>query len=308
MFENKKKTKWYLIGILYTIIFAAFVTFIFKDYLISKLVVENMANKSDWLKHSFDMYGVIIYIIPIYTIIFYATLYLFNLKKVSSKWVISIETIISIISLVIIILASMEFEWFKTKNEQNSIEIISALIWYFIVLAYMVCLQSFTYKEKLHTNKEFLNEIIVKTIYAAIMVALAMLSVEILKNIFGRPRPREIFATEDPKSLFKYAFEINFTKTRSKSFPSGHTTSAATMLAMLFFIDFNKNKTQYLLLFIVSWVGIILTAISRIMILAHFATDVTFAIMMSGAYFLAAKPIGDKIIQRIQKRGEKQNG
>ncbi len=96
---------------------------------------------------------------------------------------------------------------------------------------------------------------------------LILLCVELLKNIFGRVRFRDM---AEPFTQFTQWYVING-PTSHKSFPSGHTANAAAILCLT--LTAQKKRTRQLI-----WgLGILYTiamAVSRILAGAHFASDV----------------------------------
>ncbi len=104
-------------------------------------------------------------------------------------------------------------------------------------------------------------------IAALFALLLLLLSVELLKNLFGRVRFRDM---TEPFSQFTPWYIING-PTSHKSFPSGHTANAAAVLSLT--LTAQKKRTRQWL-----WgLGICYTlvmAISRIIAGAHFASDV----------------------------------
>lgn len=104
-------------------------------------------------------------------------------------------------------------------------------------------------------------------IAALFALILLLLSVEVLKNIFGRVRFREM---TEPFSEFTRWYIVNG-PTSHKSFPSGHTANAAAVLCLT--LTAQKKRTRQIL-----WAfGVLYTlvmAFSRIIAGAHFASDV----------------------------------
>ncbi len=111
-----------------------------------------------------------------------------------------------------------------------------------------------------------------------------------IKIPWGRPRYRSIIAVSNLEYQPWYqigksardAFEGVLDHDEFKSFPSGHTASAAYILTLIAL----KNvipvlKDQERLLMIIGFAWVILTAVARIVAGAHFLTDVTFGFMIS---------------------------
>ena len=104
-----------------------------------------------------------------------------------------------------------------------------------------------------------------------VLVVAEILVVNVLKIIWARPRMRSISSVAE----FKHWYELNgpMNSEEFKSFPSGHTANAFVMLAYTMFIPLDKAKTiRWLTSFAVIW-GVC-TAISRVILGAHFLSDV----------------------------------
>lgn len=114
--------------------------------------------------------------------------------------------------------------------------------------------------------------------------------VAFIKIPWGRPRYRSVIAVKDLEYQPWYvigkktrdAFEGILDHEEFKSFPSGHTASAAYILTLVTL----KNvipalKGQENLLMIIGFTWIILTGLARIVSGAHFLTDVTAGFMIT---------------------------
>lgn len=127
---------------------------------------------------------------------------------------------------------------------------------------------------------------------AIILIALVLsevILVNVLKMVWARPRMRSIDSFEQ----FKYWWQINGFKNieELKSFPSGHTANAFAMIAGVSFMKTESNKKKWMI-FAFSW-GI-LTALSRVVLGAHFLSDVIFAGVVTIALYSIISTIIEK--------------
>ena len=123
-----------------------------------------------------------------------------------------------------------------------------------------------------------------QAIILIIAILTEMLLVNLMKTIWGRPRMRSISSFEE----FRYWYEIAgpAISQENKSFPSGHTANAFTMLVYCIFLpEVKKIKGKFLFTFAFLWGTLV--AISRIVLGAHFLSDVIagFYITLASAYF-----------------------
>ncbi len=121
----------------------------------------------------------------------------------------------------------------------------------------------------------------------ALAVAFSSILVTILKEPFGRPRYRAMNYSGD-FSYYTRWYVINgqpdkewmkatFSSTDAcKSFPSGHTQNAAMIFCIIMFKELlcitSRKKTALLWIISIVWTGLV--AVSRIMVGAHFFSDV----------------------------------
>lgn len=98
------------------------------------------------------------------------------------------------------------------------------------------------------------------------------LVVQVLKELFRAPRPKTFFA----ENFYQY-FIDGVTHCGNASFPSGHTTTAFAVAAML---SFNTNKKTVCTL---CFVAAVLVGYSRVYLGQHFVEDVTTGIIIGVA-------------------------
>ena len=121
-------------------------------------------------------------------------------------------------------------------------------------------------------------------IFLILPIITEMLLVSIMKEIWGRPRMRSITSFEE----FRYWYEIAGLAygQEYKSFPSGHTANAFTMIAFYVFAPYiRKLNSTLIFIFAIVWGSLV--AISRLVMGAHFLSDVIagFFISMACIYY-----------------------
>jgi len=124
---------------------------------------------------------------------------------------------------------------------------------------------------------------------AFVMIGAVFLTVEILKNIWGRPR---FYAMTDPALQFtRWLFPKGKPVSDAfKSFPSGHTANgSAVLLLMLVSAVFPRAARSKTTLSVFVWSWIALTALSRMLEGMHFASDVTVGFLISFWTFCAVQ-------------------
>ncbi len=133
-------------------------------------------------------------------------------------------------------------------------------------------------------SQDSLKRLSIFLIFASIVaVVSSVISINVLKYIWGRPRYREMMADGDfALKAFTPWYKINgFTLHGHHSFPSGHTCSAANLLVLCalgeVFSEQEKKTTMYAFF---CAVYIFAMAYSRMVLGAHFLSDV------AGGFFI----------------------
>lgn len=158
---------------------------------------------------------------------------------------------------------------------------------------------------KFNLNKESL--VILFVLLGMILVVL--LGINVIKVMAYRPRFRYIQTTSDV--YFKNWWEFTFKKgvehipsENKKSFPSGHTGCAVFAMALVYLpYFFPKLRQQKYIEEITFFAGLgyaVLIAFSRVLVGAHFLSDVAF----SGIFFLVTLYCGDVVLKAIEKKLE----
>ncbi len=99
-----------------------------------------------------------------------------------------------------------------------------------------------------------------------------------LKILFQRERPGEMSVIE----VFGYSLEI-----ASYSFPSGHTMRSVLLFSFLIYMSYHFIKKPFARVAVIGLLSfmILLIALSRIIVGAHFPTDILAAVSISIAWF-----------------------
>lgn len=132
--------------------------------------------------------------------------------------------------------------------------------------------------------------------------------VEIVKTVWGRVRFREM---SEPYDMFTGWFFPQFFKHTDtfidpSSFPSGHTANAAVIFMIMFLPELYPTfENKKAILFSISGIWTICTAIGRIIAGAHFASDVTMgaflAVVIIGlSHRLVYSKFGEKITSLLE--------
>jgi|GEM_PF-972907 len=123
-----------------------------------------------------------------------------------------------------------------------------------------------------------------QALFLIMVIITEMLLVGIMKDIWGRPRMRSISGFKE----FRYWYEIAGPAAGQeyKSFPSGHSAKSFTMIAFCVFVPQGK-KIRFRLFIAFSVIWGILVAISRVVLGAHFLSDVIagFFVTMACIYY-----------------------
>lgn len=125
------------------------------------------------------------------------------------------------------------------------------------------------------------------SVTGVVYMVLVMVVINLFKIFWGRVRFREM---EGDFSLFSPWYlpqGIN----GHRSFPSGHTSNAATLYIVTMFAPLCRKNWQKMLCYLIPILWILVMAVSRVLVGAHFASDVLFGAGISIALFYLARQI-----------------
>ena len=168
---------------------------------------------------------------------------------------------------------------------------------YFVVLVAVIVV-SLIYSSLLKLSDETIKKLFKFGVFCITFCLALLLVNQAVKFIWGRCRYYTMAQLND-FSLFSNWWQINGF-TGYKSFYSGHTTSAMSLICLLPLARlFNMEKKKYIALHILIFSFVILVATSRIIYGAHFLSDVTFAIIMATTiYLILFKYLGRRLFKK----------
>lgn len=124
-----------------------------------------------------------------------------------------------------------------------------------------------------------------------------VIATEGIKIVWGRERMRHLIETNNFDNFTPwYKPQAVTSDNEFKSFPSGHTSGAAvSYFAMMLPFASDKAKDKKALCFLVPFVYTSLLAITRMMMGAHFLTDVTMGAIITFTVMVITMAVVDKI-------------
>tara|TARA_Y100000590_G_scaffold469441_1_gene657018 strand:- start:2288 stop:3619 length:1332 start_codon:yes stop_codon:yes gene_type:complete len=187
------------------------------------------------------------------------------------------------------------FSYFKDSLQKiylkkffEDITILGDSLWYFLISIFLIVLCYFLPKKvSLKKYNNFLNKINNFGLFLFFAVLLSGILTQIIKHVLGRPRPNS--------TNFDGSFGLNFFTFDSNlhSFPSGHTaTIFSAALVFAFFVPKLKLVFYFLALII---------SFSRVVVGAHFITDVVAGIAVAFIGYKVSKYILSKYLKLDQK-------
>ena len=144
-------------------------------------------------------------------------------------------------------------------------------------------------------------------LFVVIIYAAMFVTMNVFKFIWHRPRWRYLVTLEgDPASMFVPVYHLGMTGGFSNnyaSFPSGHTMNALALIVFSLFgyVD-EKFESSAFLIRLFAYVWAVLCAISRIIMGAHFASDVTAGFLLGFlVYDLMSTFLFPALLNKFQK-------
>lgn len=139
-------------------------------------------------------------------------------------------------------------------------------------------------------------------LFTAISIFTIFIIFDFMKNIWGRHRFFDMYQKGE-FSTFTNWWILNGKPSSDlfKSFPSGHTSAAASSLILIYIpeiFNINKKLNSFFIIFPILWA--ILVGISRIFDGAHFLTDISMGyIIASSVIYIIYKKLFDKYCCQI---------
>ena len=234
----------------------AFLTGIY-DLQISKFVVNQKSNWARFLQN----YGMIpgLFVIMSGIIIYYS-----HIKGKSNVW--------GYIQMVFLFLVNSGLTYYLFEIFLD--RIVDDNLIFFLAISFAINLVVFLF---IHKREQITNLVLIS--YSKVVFRMAffgyVIGVQAVKFFWGRVRFRELDATYSQFTPWYLPQGI----TGFDSFPSGHAAMGWMLLAVLILFNKKKLSKNLVLILIILW-GILL-ATSRVIIGAHFASDVLF-----GSFFI----------------------
>ena len=173
-------------------------------------------------------------------------------------------------------------------------QVLDGFLWRVLVgLGTAVILTPLTFLVFRKRSQDTLKRLAIFLIFASIVAVISsLISINVLKYLWGRPRYREMMADGDfALTAFTPWYKINgFSLHGHHSFPSGHTCSATNLLVLCalgeVFSDEERKSKAYALF---CAVYIFAMAYSRMVLGAHFLSDVTGGFFIGFLTYVVAR-------------------
>lgn len=151
-------------------------------------------------------------------------------------------------------------------------------------------------------SEEVKEKLLKFAVFAIILIATSVLINQGLKYLWGRYRFRDIYRA-DNLAQFTPWWQIRGIN-GNKSFPSGHVTAATTMFCLLYLLElFEAKKNKKITLSIILSIYVACVAYSRIVIGAHYLSDVSVGFLVTFIIFVVCyylmKEFGEKFLEGL---------
>jgi lipid A 4'-phosphatase len=145
-------------------------------------------------------------------------------------------------------------------------------------IAFGLAILLFLFSDKLQLSKNHLYYL--KTFLCVWIVGNILIVNVFLKTIGGRPRPRFVseLGGDEPMRGY-YQWQLKPITTKFRSFPSGHTSVASSLLTIPISLHVRRRYREFILLGIPTVIFTCIVAWSRIALKAHFLSDVLFSFL-----------------------------
>ena len=138
-------------------------------------------------------------------------------------------------------------------------------------------------------------------LFTLCLICLSILINQGLKFIWGRYRFNDLYKA-GALSNFTPWWQIRGVN-GNKSFPSGHTTAATTMFCLMYLLElFNAKKKVKISLCVMLALYVIGVAYSRMVIGAHYLSDVTVGFGVTFVIFLLCYNVSKKLEEKFAKK------
>jgi len=210
--------------------------------------------------------------IPAIFLMLIGTTILFGARKKDILWrnILSHLIAIPFIALLSYIITSMPVRYMYENQVTGLGEDIPQVLNITTIILAIIIFVSTMYIERKIDDSKF-KEMRKAAILFILLVIGEIILVNVVKEVWGRPRMRILESIDG----FKKWYEINGPALNNnyKSFPSGHTANAFSVIAYTLFFSYfkNINKKTVMIIAIIWGVGV---ALSRVVLGAHFLSDV----------------------------------
>ena len=295
-----------------------FFNFIFNRYdlEISKKLVD-LESGNYYSKNFFGAFFEIVGETPIYWLSIFAGAIVFHNAKRREKTWITIVFMILGLAAAVGMATYMVSRLFKYSSQHFDFEhLLGGPVDFicYLLLGGAITFLVFYFMNKIPSS--FYNKMIVWAFVFFAVVITQRICTTVLKTLASRPRYRAMFMLEDfemfkrwyefqakPEILDDWKTLYGATSDWFKSFPSGHSAAAATVLALIYIPSmFEKtNNLKVKAIFVsVTVIYTLLVMLSRIVVGAHFLTDVSMGAYITYLCCLLCDAISKVLVKKIK--------